>query len=146
MAKVTEPRQQEAAELAAHKENELEPLVNEQASPEEQANPRVIESLEHFPNLHPWVEGNHSILNEIKEGYTKDSLCSKILENVGHHKKFKIMDDLLYTYRSIVHLVPIHTTMTASKLTWQYIWEIVRLHRLLEMIVSNQDSKFMSKF
>jgi hypothetical protein len=47
---------------------------------------------------------------------------------------------------SIVHLVPIHTTMTASKLAWQYIWEIVRLHGLLETIVSDWDSKFTSKF
>jgi hypothetical protein len=98
VAKATEPRQQEAAELAAHKENEPEPPVNERASPEEQADPKVIESLEHFPNLHPQVEGDHLILNEIKKGYSKDPLYSKILENVGHHKKFKIMDDLLYTY------------------------------------------------
>jgi hypothetical protein len=98
VAKAMEPRQQEAADLTAHKENKPEPLVNEQVSPEEQANPRVIESLEHFPNLHPWVEGNHSILNEIKKGYSKDPLYSKILENIRHHKKFKIMDDLLYTY------------------------------------------------
>jgi hypothetical protein len=96
-----EPRQQEAAKLAAHKENELEPPVNERVLPEEQADPRVIESLEHFPNLRPQVEGNHSILNEIKKGYFKDPLCSKILENVGHHKKFKIMDNLLYTYNHI---------------------------------------------
>jgi hypothetical protein len=47
---------------------------------------------------------------------------------------------------SMVHLVPIHTTTTASKLAWQYIREIIRLHGLLETIVSNWDSKFMSKF
>jgi hypothetical protein len=35
---------------------------------------------------------------------------------------------------------------TASDLAWLYIREIVRLHGLTEMIVSDQDSKFTSKF
>ena len=47
---------------------------------------------------------------------------------------------------SMVHLVPIHTTTTASELAWLYIREIVRLHGLTESIVSDRDSKFTSKF
>jgi hypothetical protein len=47
---------------------------------------------------------------------------------------------------SIVHLVPVQMTTTASELTWLYICKIVRLYRLAESIVSDRDSKFMSKF
>jgi hypothetical protein len=47
---------------------------------------------------------------------------------------------------SMVHLVPIRTTTTASELAWLYIREIVRLHGLAESIVSDRDSKFTSKF
>jgi hypothetical protein len=47
---------------------------------------------------------------------------------------------------SMVHLVPIRTTTTASELAWLYIREIVRLHGLAETIVSDRDSKFTSKF
>jgi hypothetical protein len=47
---------------------------------------------------------------------------------------------------SMVHLVPIQTTMMASELAWLYIHEIVQLHSLTNSIVSDQDSKFMSKF
>ena len=47
---------------------------------------------------------------------------------------------------SIVHLVPIYTTTTASKLTWLYMWEIVHLHGLAVSIISDWDSKFTSKF
>src|SRR6266403_3288625 len=46
----------------------------------------------------------------------------------------------------MVHLVPIRTTTKASDLTWLYVHEIVRLHGLPETIVSNHDSKFMSRF
>jgi hypothetical protein len=47
---------------------------------------------------------------------------------------------------SMVHLVPIKTTTTASELAWLYIREIVRLHGLANTIVSDRDSKFMSRF
>ena len=47
---------------------------------------------------------------------------------------------------SMVHLVPIHTTTTASELARLYICEIVRLHGLAGTIVSDRDSKFTSKF
>jgi len=47
---------------------------------------------------------------------------------------------------SMVHLVPICMTTTASELAWLYIHKIVCLHGLAGTIVSDRDSKFMSKF
>src|SRR6266478_7993888 len=47
---------------------------------------------------------------------------------------------------SMVHLVPIRTTTKASDLAWLYVCKIVCLHGLPETIVSNHDSKFMSRF
>ena len=47
---------------------------------------------------------------------------------------------------SMVHLIPIRTTMTASELSSIYIREIVRLHGLPSSIVSDRDSKFTSKW
>ena len=47
---------------------------------------------------------------------------------------------------SMVHLVPIRTTTTASELAQLYIQEIVRLHGLADSIVSDRDSKFTSRF
>ena len=47
---------------------------------------------------------------------------------------------------SMVHLIPVHMTMTAVQLSWIYKREIVWLHGLLSSIVSDRDSKFMSKW
>ena len=47
---------------------------------------------------------------------------------------------------SMVHLVPVHTTMTAKELSWKYLREIVRLHGLPSSIVSDCDSKFTSQW
>ena len=47
---------------------------------------------------------------------------------------------------SMVHLVPIKTTMKASELAWKFIQEVVRLHGLPEIIVSDRDAKFTSVF
>ena len=47
---------------------------------------------------------------------------------------------------SMVHLVPVKTTIRASQLVWLFIKEIVRLHGLPETIVSDRDTKFMSQF
>ena len=47
---------------------------------------------------------------------------------------------------SMVHLIPINTTTTASEFVSLYIKEVVRLHGLPHSIVSNRDSKFTSKF
>jgi len=47
---------------------------------------------------------------------------------------------------SMVHLVPVHTKITATELSWKYLREIVRLHGLPASIVSDRDSKFTSKW
>ena len=47
---------------------------------------------------------------------------------------------------SMVHLVPVRTIIRASQLEWLFIKEIVCLHGLPEMIVSDHDTKFMSQF
>src|SRR6202040_509779 len=47
---------------------------------------------------------------------------------------------------SMVHLIPINTTTTASELASLYVKEVVHLHGLPHSIVSNRDSKFTSKF
>src|ERR1700676_4266299 len=47
---------------------------------------------------------------------------------------------------SMVHLVPVKTTIKASELSSIYIKEVVCLHGLPDSIVSDRDLKFMSKF
>ena len=47
---------------------------------------------------------------------------------------------------SMVHLIPLNTTVKASELAWMYIKEVVRLHGLPETMVSDRDPKFTSKF
>ena len=47
---------------------------------------------------------------------------------------------------SMVHLIPVRTTITANGLSWKYLREIVRLHGLPESIVSDRDSKFTSRW
>ena len=47
---------------------------------------------------------------------------------------------------SMVHLVPVHTRITAAELSWKYLREVVRLHGLPASIVSDRDSKFTSKW
>ena len=46
----------------------------------------------------------------------------------------------------MVHLVPVKTTVRASQLMGLYIWEIIRLHRLPNMIMSDWDAKFTLTF
>ena len=47
---------------------------------------------------------------------------------------------------SLVHLVPVTTTIRASQLAWLFVKEIVHLHGLPETIVSDRDAKFTSQF
>src|SRR3984957_9564137 len=47
---------------------------------------------------------------------------------------------------SMVHLIPTHTTATVSDITWLWLTEVIRLHGLHKSIVSDRDSKFISKF
>ena len=60
----------------------------------------------------------------------------------GHNYLWVILCHLT----SMVHLVPIKMTIKASELACKFIQEVVRLHGLLETIVSNQDAKFTSMF
>jgi hypothetical protein len=260
-----EPRQQEATDLASHKEGpaRAEPLIVNRPSSDDH-DPRVGESLDHSPDLRPHLEGDRSILMDIRNGYTGDKLLSKVAEHIGHYKTFETSDGLIYTKNragqavlcvpsvvknkrrlteiviaqahevlghlgpqktadyirrfywwarigqdveqfcktcpncqttksstqrvpgllhslpiptrpwdsiamdfvgpfpesdghdylwvvlcrltSMVHLVPIRTTTTASELARLYVREIVRLHGLAGSIVSDRDSKFTSKF
>jgi Integrase zinc binding domain len=57
----------------------------------------VVNSLGHHSNLRPHVEGNQTFLKDVRKGYKRYSLFSKILKKTGHHKNFDIVDDLLYT-------------------------------------------------
>ena len=47
---------------------------------------------------------------------------------------------------SMVHLVPVKTTIRALQLAWLFIKEIVCLHGLPETIVSDRNTKFTSQF
>src|SRR5215813_9654699 len=44
----------------------------------------------------------------------------------------------------MVHIVPVHTKVTAPELAAIYLWEIVRLHGLPSSIFSDRDPKFTS--
>lgn len=90
-----EARQHEAEELVVHKERE--PMVGEQPPTNDHIDLTVGESMGHFPDLHPQVEGDHSILSDIRCGYVKDPLLAKVLANIEHHQNFKVINDLLYT-------------------------------------------------
>jgi len=94
-----EKRQQDTAALAAHKECGHGPVpALPLPPPDDSSDLTVEESLGHLPDLCPQVEGDLSVLESIKSGYQKDLLFSKVLNNVGHHKNFKVLSDLLYTH------------------------------------------------
>ena len=78
-----------------HKEVASEPPT-EQTPEDLLVDPTVNTSLGQLPSLCPQVEGDRSFLNEIKIGYTKDPLCSKVLDNVEHYKTFEVQDGLIY--------------------------------------------------
>jgi hypothetical protein len=65
---------------------------------------------------------------------------------------FPLVDNLNYIWvvlcrlMSLVHLIPLCTMTTAAQLAPIFMSQVVRLHGLLEMIVSNHDPKFTSQF
>jgi hypothetical protein len=61
-------------------------------------------------------------------------------------KGFNYLWVIICQMSSMVHLVPVHTTMTVSQLSVIYMHEVVRLHGLPASIVRDQDPKFMSKW
>jgi len=92
-----EERQWDAAALTAHEEHGHSPVPALLPLPDDSSDPTVEESLGHLPDLCPQVEGDLSILESIKHGYQKVLLFSKVLNNIGHHKNFEVLSDLLYT-------------------------------------------------
>jgi len=92
-----EERQWDAAALAAHEERGHSPVPVPPPLLDDSSNLTVEESLGYLLDLCPQVEGDLSILESIKHGYQKDLLFSKVLDNVGHHKNFEVLSDLLYT-------------------------------------------------
>jgi hypothetical protein len=89
-----EPRQSEAAELAAHKEPDPRPPMEEQPWDD----PWAIDSLGHISDLCPRVEGDQTFLVNVQNSYKQDSLFSKVLRKMEHHKNFDVIDDLIYTH------------------------------------------------
>lgn len=61
-------------------------------------------------------------------------------------KGFNYLWVVICRLTSMVHLIPIRTTTTASELSGIYLHEVVWLHRLPNSIVSDRDSKFTSKW
>ena len=65
---------------------------------------------------------------------------------------FPLVDDYNYIWvvrcrlTSLVHLIPLHTTITAAQLAPIFMSHIVRLHGLPDTIMSDQDPKFTSQF
>jgi hypothetical protein len=53
---------------------------------------------------------------------------------------------ILCRLSSMVHLVPVRTTLTAADAANRFITEVVRLHGLPDSIVSDRDPKFTSRF
>lgn len=47
---------------------------------------------------------------------------------------------------SLVHLIPLATTVKASELAWFFVRDVVRLHGLPDSILSDRDPKFTSRF
>ena len=71
------------------------------------------------------------------------------LEFMGPLPKLKGYDYLLVVidrFTSQVHLLPTTTRMTAKAVAWLFFTEIVRLHGMPELTVSDRDPKFTSKF
>lgn len=71
------------------------------------------------------------------------------MDFVGPFPRSKAFDYLwvvICRLTSMVHVIPVKTTTTATELAYLYVKEIVRLHGLSDTIVSDRDSKFTSRF
>jgi len=75
-----------------------------------------------------------------------DSIGMDFVGPFPESKGFNYLWVIICRMTSMVHLIPVHTKMTASELSWIYMREIVRLHGLPSSIVSDRDSKFTSKW
>ena len=63
-------------------------------------------------------------------------------QSQGNDYLLVIIDRLM----SQVHLVPTTTRVTAKEVAWLFLKEVVRLHGVLESIVLDHDTKFISMF
>lgn len=75
-----------------------------------------------------------------------DSIAMDFVGPFPESRGFDYLWVIMCRMTSMVHLIPVHTTMKASELSWIYRREIVRLHGLPSSIVSDRDSKFTSKW
>ena len=75
-----------------------------------------------------------------------DSIGMDFVGPFPESRGFNYLWVIICRMTSMVHLIPVHTKMTASELSWIYLREIVRLHGLPSSIVSDRDSKFTSKW
>jgi len=75
-----------------------------------------------------------------------DSIGMDFIGPFPESKGFNYLSVIICRMTSMVHLIPVHTKMKASELSWVYRREIVRLHGLPSSIVSDRDSKFTSKW
>ena len=75
-----------------------------------------------------------------------DSIGMDFIGPFPESKGFNYLWVVICRMTSMVHLILVRTTMTASDLSWIYLKEIVRLHGLPSSIVSDRDAKFTSKW
>jgi hypothetical protein len=75
-----------------------------------------------------------------------DSIGMDFIGPFPESRGFNYLWVIICRMTSMVHLIPVNTTTTASELSWIYLREIVRLHGLPSSIVSDRDSKFTSKW
>jgi len=71
------------------------------------------------------------------------------MDFVGPFPKLKGFDYLwvvICRLTSMVHLIPVNTTIMASELVALYVQEVVCLHALPNSIVSDRDTKFNQYF
>lgn len=87
-----EPRDEEAAALAAHRETSLS--VNDLPQHE---NPSIVASDSFSALQAPVLEPTDDILNAIKTGYAEDKWFRKIKDAPKAHSLFEVTDDLIYT-------------------------------------------------
>jgi len=75
-----------------------------------------------------------------------DSVGTNFIGPFPEAKGFNYLWVVICRMTSMVHLIPVHTKLTASDLSWIYMCEVVWLHGLPGSLVSNRDSKFTSRW
>jgi hypothetical protein len=57
----------------------------------------VGEALQNGPSLRKVVLGDKTFLQAIKDGYSEDSVFSKVIDNPGHYPIFRVVDGIIHT-------------------------------------------------